>query len=565
MRLVRFVGLLALLVCSTSLVAVATQSQTPAPAPLSANALDFLVGTWHGTLTYLDDRDNKSRNTIKATLEVSRVGEELRYQLSSVDSKGTPTAGEPTTVTVGPGDTVRFGKEDWRMVSTRRSAGRGSTEMRLGRTGTDSNKSARIERIYTRDASTLRIRTEVLPDAQGPRVIRNEYVLNISAAVSAIMPTVSAVEGLSADRLREATALLNQLVADGKIAGAVAAVARDGKLAYLEAVGFQDLATRVPMSDRSMFRIYSMTKPITAVAAMMLFEEGRFRLDDPVAKYLPEFTQVRVVSTPGAAPRPPSRPVNIEDLLLHTSGLSHRTSELYRTAQVRSRAIPMSKFIENIVRTPLMEDPGTRFRYSESTTVVGRLVEIWSGKPFDSFLEERIFRPLKMVDTVFTVGPDRRARLATVYTPDPSGGLAATDTEALPFTERPALLEGAVGLVSTTTDFLRFSQMLVNKGELDGVRVLKPETVDRITSNGLSDAILKARGGSMGWGLANVNVLMDTGSRLRGEYGWDGTAGTIFWNDPTRRMVTILMTQSTPANPDGIRQKFKALIEAATQ
>ena len=565
MRLARFIGLLALLVCSTSLVAVATQSQTPAPAPLSANALDFLVGTWQGTLTYLDDRDNKSRNTIKATLEVSRVGEELRYQLSSVDSKGTPTAGEPTTVTVGPGDTVRFGKEDWRMVSTRRSAGRGSTEMRLGRTGTDTNKSARIERIYTRDASTLRIRTEVLPDAQGPRVIRNEYVLNISAAASAIMPTVSAVEGLSADRLRDATALLNQLVADGKIAGAVAAVARDGKLAYLEAVGFQDLATRVPMSDRSMFRIYSMTKPITAVAAMMLLEEGRFRLDDPVAKYLPEFSQVRVVSAPGAAPRPPSRPVNIEDLLLHTSGLSHRTSELYRTAQVRSRAIPMSKFIENIVRTPLMEDPGTRFRYSESTTVVGRLVEIWSGKPFDSFLEERIFRPLKMVDTVFTVGPDRRARLATVYTPDPSGGLAATDTEALPFTERPALLEGAVGLVSTTTDFLRFSQMLVNKGELDGVRVLKPETVDRITSNGLSDAILKARGGSMGWGLANVNVLMDTGSRLRGEYGWDGTAGTIFWNDPTRRMVTILMTQSTPANPDGIRQKFKALVEAATQ
>jgi CubicO group peptidase (beta-lactamase class C family) len=564
MRLVRFIGLLAF-VCTTSLVAVATQSQTPAPAPLSANALDFLVGTWEGTLTYLDDRDNKSRNTIKATLEVSRVGEELRYQLSSVDSKGTPTAGQPTTVTVGPGDTVRFGKEDWRMVSTRRSAGRGSTEMRLGRTGTEANKSARIERIYTRDTSTLRIRTEVLPDAQGPRVIRNEYVLTISTAAPAVVRTVTAVEGLSADRLRSATALLNQLVADGKIAGAVAAVARDGKLAYLEAVGLQDLATRVPMSDRSMFRIYSMTKPITAVAAMILFEEGRFRLDDPVAKYLPEFNQVRVVSAPGAAPRPPSRPLNIEDLLLHTSGLSHRTSELYRTAQVRSRAIPMSKFIENIVRTPLMEDPGTRFRYSESTTVVGRLVEIWSGKPFDTFLEERIFRPLRMVDTVFTVGPDRRARLATVYTPDPSGGLAATDTEALPFTDRPALLEGAVGLVSTVPDFLRFSQMLVNQGELDGVRVLNPETVVRITSNGLADAILKARGGAMGWGLANVNVLMDTGSRLRGEYGWDGTAGTIFWNDPTRRMVTILMTQSTPANPDGIRQKFKALVEAATQ
>ncbi len=562
MRSARFIGLLSAL-CAWNLVLIATQSQTPAPAPLSANALDFLVGNWQGTLTYLDQRDNKSRNTIKATLDVARVGEELRYQLSSVDVKGAPSPGESTVVSVGPGDTVRFGKEDWRVVSTRRSAGRGSTEMRLGRTGTDNDKQARIERIYTRDGSTLRVRTEILPEAQGPRIIRNEYVLTVAAGGPALAPSVLPVEGLSVERLREATALLNQFVADGKIAGAVAAVARDGKLAYFEAVGVQDLATRAPMSERSIFRIYSMTKPITAVAAMMLFDEGRFRLDDPVAKYLPEFSQVQVVSAPGAPPRPPTRAINIEDLLLHTSGLSHRTSDLYRNAQVRSRAIPMSKFIENIVRTPLMEDPGTRFRYSEATTVLGRLVEVWSGKPFDVFLEERIFRPLKMVDTVFTVGADRRARLTTVYTPDTSGGLAATEIETVPFTERPALLEGAVGLVSTVPDYLRFSRMLLNKGELDGVRLLKAETVERITSNGLSESVLKLRGGSMGWGLANVNVLMDPASPLRGEYGWDGTAGTIFWNDPSRRIVTILMTQSSPANPDGIRQKFKALVQAA--
>ena len=564
MSSLRLIGLLSAL-CTLNLVLTTAQSQTPAPAPLSANALDFLVGNWQGSLTYLDQRDNKSRNTIKATLDVVRVGEELRYQLSSVDANGAPIPGQSSVVSVGPADTVRFGKEEWRVVSTRRSAGRGSTEMRLARTGTDSDKSARIERIYTRDGSTLRVRTEILPEALGPRIIRNEYVLTASAGGPALARSVSAVDGLSAERLREATGLLNQFVADGKIAGAVAAVARDGKLAYLEAVGVQDLATRAPMSERSLFRIYSMTKPITAVAAMMLFEEGRFRLDDPVAKYLPEFNQVQVVSAPGAAPRPPARAIHIEDLLLHTSGLSHRTSDLYRAAQVRSRAIPMSKFIENIVRTPLMEDPGTRFRYSEATTVLGRLVEVWSGKAFDAFLDERIFRPLKMVDTVFTVGADRRARLATVYTPDSAGGLAATEIETVAFTERPALLEGAVGLVSTVPDYLRFSQMLVNKGELDGMRLLKAETVERITANGLSEPILKARGGSMGWGLANVNVVMDPASPVRGEYGWDGTAGTIFWNDPVRRVITILMTQSSPANPDGIRQKFKALVQAAVQ
>jgi len=372
--------------------------------------------------------------------------------------------------------------------------------------------------------------------------------------------------GLASAKLGEAGALLARYVADKKIAGAVAAVARHGKLAWLEGVGVQDLETRARMADRSIFRIYSMTKSVTAVAAMMLFEEGRFRLDDPVSKYLPEFGGVVVRAGDDGAVRRPSRAVTVEDLLLHTSGLEHRTSEIYRRARVRSRGDTLPQFIANVVRVPLMEDPGTRFRYSEGTTVLGRLIEIWSGKSLDAFLDERVFRPLAMADSGFWAPDDKRARLATVYAPSADGGLKPIEIEEVPFTSRPALLEGAVGLVSTVPDYLRFCQMLLNGGELDGVRLLRADTVKTMTRNGLPAAVLAARGpstslgagGAMGWGLANVNVAMDSG-----EYGWDGTAGTIFWIDPNREMITILMTQSSPANPDGLRQRFKALIQQA--
>jgi CubicO group peptidase (beta-lactamase class C family) len=365
--------------------------------------------------------------------------------------------------------------------------------------------------------------------------------------------------GLVPARLAEATDLLNRYVADRKVAGAVAAVVRRGRLAYIAPVGVQDLETHVPMGERSIFRIYSMTKSVTAVAVMMLRDEGRFSLADPVSKFLPEFVAVKVASSPdGRAARRPIRDVTVEDLLLHTSGLNHRTSEIYKQAKVRSRDLSLSQFITNIVRVPLMEDPGTRFRYSEGTTVLGRLVEIWSGKPLDVFLDERIFRPLGMVDTGFWVRPDQRGRLATVYAPEPGGGLTPIEIEDVPFTARPALLEGAVGLVSTVPDYLRFSLMLLNRGESGGVRILSAKTVETMTRNALPDAVLAARGGGMGWGLANVNVASDAG-----EYGWDGSAGTIFWIDPAKEMVTILMTQSVPPNPDSLRQRFKALVQQA--
>jgi CubicO group peptidase (beta-lactamase class C family) len=371
--------------------------------------------------------------------------------------------------------------------------------------------------------------------------------------------------GLDPAALGQATALLQSLVAEGAIAGAVAGLVRRDQVAYLEAVGVQDLATRAPMTERTLFRIYSMTKPVTAVAVMMLHDAGRFRLDDPVSKYLPEFAEVMVGSGPSA--RPPRRAVTVEDLLLHTSGLSHRTSELYRDRQVRSRADTLPQFIRKVTSAPLMEDPGTRFRYSEATTVLGRLVEVWAGQPFDRFLEERILGPLKMRDTSFWVAPAAQGRLATVYGPGTDGTLVPVDLEVVPFTERPALIEGAVGLVSTVPDFLRFARMLLNEGALESVRLLKPDTARRIVGNGLAPAVLQVRGGKMGWGLGNVNVVMDPSgvnypARV-GEYGWDGTAGTIFWNDPATGTAVVLMTQSAPANPAGIRQRFKTAVDAA--
>jgi CubicO group peptidase (beta-lactamase class C family) len=404
--------------------------------------------------------------------------------------------------------------------------------------------------------------------------MRTTAVLTVLAAAAlfaqpARLPRVQPESvGLDSRPLAEASSLLNQFVKEGKIAGAVASVARHGRTAYIEAVGFQNLETGARMTERSIFRIYSMSKAVTAIGAMALHEEKRFGLDDPVSKYLPEFRNVRVLDVISGLPRPPRREITVADLLLHTSGLSHRSSEMYRTEKVRSRAITLPQFIENIVRAPLMEDPGTGFRYSEATTVVGRLIEIWSGQPLDQFLRNRLFDPLGMVDTGFWATPAQLDRLTMVYASG-ADGLKPHEIEEVPFNERPALLEGSVGLLSTVPDFMRFAQMLANRGQLDGVRILSEKTATMITANGLSDSILQMRGGGMGWAVANVNVVVDP-SRVKdspnvGEYGWDGTAGTIFWIDPKTEVVTILMTQSVPPNPDALRQRFKALVNAAVR
>lgn len=390
-------------------------------------------------------------------------------------------------------------------------------------------------------------------------------VLGLGAIGAPAMPRATPeTVGMSTERLQAATAVLRQYVADRRIAGAVAAVARRGKLVYLEPVGLQSFESRAPMTDRSLFRIYSMTKAVTAVAVMILVEEGKLELTDPASKFLPEFKNAMVQEAGAAGLRKPSREITIQDLLLHTSGLSHRTSELYRRLQVRSRSIDLRQFVVNITKAPLMEDPGARFRYSEATTVLGRVVEVITKQSFDSFVTTRILQPLGMSDTAFWADATARPRLTTVYQRAQDGTMAPFEIEELPFTEKPALMEGAVGLVSTAEDFVRFSQMLLNGGELGGVRILKADAVASMTVNALSPSILREKGGNVGWGLANVDVVVGEGSRgyltSVGEYGWDGSAGTFFAVDPSRELVVTLMTQNLPANPDQLRQKFKSAV-----
>ena len=235
------------------------------------------------------------------------------------------------------------------------------------------------------------------------------------------------------------------------------------------------------MPADAIFRLYSMTRPITSLAALMLYEEGKLGLDDPVSRYLPKLANRRVFDDPDdpvmTRTHPATREMMVTDLIRFTSGLGGRNSRIYRDHDVRSREISIQQFIENVAGIPLFEEPRSRWRYGISTTVLGRIVEVVSGQPLDEFLEEQVFEPLGMRDADFWVPRDARSRLATVYRPSDEGGLRPVQLESVPFTERPALIEGGIGLLSSTVDFLRFSQMCLNGGELDGVRLVTPETI----------------------------------------------------------------------------------------
>ena len=378
--------------------------------------------------------------------------------------------------------------------------------------------------------------------------------------------------GLSSKRLERVTAALQAHVDRWSIAGVVAAVVRDGQLVYSESLGYQALEAQTPMPVDAIFRLYSMTRPVTSLAAMILWEEGRFALDDPISKYLPQFENQCVfldASEPDLAQtRPRKGEITVEHLLLHTSGLGSRSSEIYREEGVRLRSISLEQMVDNAAQVPLFEDPGTRWRYGISTTILGRLVEIWSGMPFDKFLEERVFEPLGMTNSVFWVDPDRRDRLAMVYRPSPEGELRQYAIETIPFTEQPALIEGGVGLLTTTGDYLRFCQMFLNKGELDGHRVLQPETVEMMTVNRVPDALmpLGGRPNGRGWTLGFCVVMDPEPFRFpvgQDVFWWDGSAGTRFFIDPRQNMITIIMAQVSPARGNGFREEFSTLVDAA--
>ena len=380
--------------------------------------------------------------------------------------------------------------------------------------------------------------------------------------------------GLSSARLARVTAALQAHIDAGHIAGVVAAVVRDGRLVYMEALGQADIEDARPMPEDAIFRLYSMARSITSLAAMILWEEGAFQLDDPISRYLPQFEAQRVFAD-AASPsmdrtQARSGDITVEHLLLHTSGMGSRSSGIYRAEGVRSRSISLEQMVDNAARTPLFEDPGTNWRYGISTTILGRLIEIWSGKQLEDFLQERVFEPLGMTDTGFWVEPERADRLATVYRPSPEGELRPYQIEEVPFTERPVLIEGGVGLVASTMDFLRFSQMFLNGGELDGRRVLQPETVAMMTVNRIPDALLPIGFGrptlGQGWGLG-FSIVMDASEYAYpvndGDFWWDGSAGTRFWIDPTENMVTIVMAQVSPSRGGGFREEFKTGVDEA--
>ncbi len=380
--------------------------------------------------------------------------------------------------------------------------------------------------------------------------------------------------GLSSAQLDRVTAGLQAHIDQGHIAGVVAAVVRDGRLVYMEALGQADIEAARPMPKDAIFRLYSMTRSMTSLAAMILWEEGAFQLDDPISRYLPQFMGQRVFADAGSPDMDQTQSrdgdITVEHLLLHTSGLGSRSSGIYRAEGVRLRSISVEQMVDNAARTPLFEDPGTNWRYGISTTILGRLVEVWSGKPLEDYLQERVFGPLGMTDTGFWVEPERADRLATVYRASREGELRPYQMEEIPFTEQPVLIEGGVGLVASTMDFLRFSQMFLNGGELDGNRVLQPETIAMMTVNRIPDALLPIGFGrptlGQGWGFG-FSIVMDASQYAYpvndGDFWWDGSAGTRFWIDPTENMVTIVMAQVSPASGRGFREEFKTGVDEA--
>ncbi len=388
--------------------------------------------------------------------------------------------------------------------------------------------------------------------------------------------------GLATAPLSEVDAQMRSYVDDGKLAGIVMLVARNGKVAHAGVYGHMDIESRQAMRRDALFRIYSMTKPITGVALMTLYDDGRFQLDDPVAKFLPGFAEVKVFAGgEGNAIKLVNvkRPVTIRDLMCHTAGLAYGISSatpvdtMYTEAKLLDRALDLDSMIERLVKIPLAAQPGEKWMYSIAVDVQGKLIEILSGKKLDEFFSERVFKPLAMPDTAFHVPADKLDRLAVNYGMK-DGQLSPLDgSKTSQYATKPALLSGGGGLVSTADDYLRFAQMMLNRGELDGARVLRAETVDLMTRNHLADELVPIRLGplpmpNMGFGL-DVAVRVKTGpgepADSLGEYGWGGAASTQFFVAPRDSLICVGMTQFMPATMTYFQEARKKVYQAVLE
>jgi CubicO group peptidase (beta-lactamase class C family) len=396
--------------------------------------------------------------------------------------------------------------------------------------------------------------------------------------------------GLSPERLQRIHALLQGHVDQKLIAGGVALIARHGKLAYLDSAGVRDREAGKPMTPDTIFRIASMTKPVTSVAVMMLVDEGRIKLDDPLSKYVPEFKSMTVLrrKDDGTYERVPAeREITVHNLLTHTAGISYgffgkeHISDLYKKANISDGLTQTEGTIgdnaQRLARLPLLHQPGSTWEYGLNTDVLGRVIEVASGMTLDQFCQKRIFEPLKMPDTHFFLPTEKRDRLAAVYTPGEDKTITRVGDK--PVTTGPVTysasfhylgprtyFSGGAGLVSTASDYARFLQMLLNRGELDGVRLLKPETVDQMTRNQIGDLknAFSPHGDKFGYGFGVVTeAAKGKDPASAGTYYWGGFFNTLFFVDPEKKMVAVLLTQLYPSNHLKLRDEFKRLVYEA--
>jgi len=394
--------------------------------------------------------------------------------------------------------------------------------------------------------------------------------------------------GFSPERLERIDRFLqDKYVGPGRLPHAQLLLARGGEVVHQTVLGLQDPERDVKLSEDTVYRIYSMTKPVTSVALMSLVEEGLIALDDPVARYIPAWKDLGVFSA-GTGPyltTPVARPMQVVDLLRHTSGLTYgfqnRTNvdAAYRKLKLENMhgEHDLATMIELMAKVPLEFSPGEAWNYSVATDVCGYLVQVVAGKPLDQVFQERIFDPLKMVDTGFHVRDDQRARFAACYDAAPGGKMKLQDDpQKSPYLAPPALLSGGGGLVSTAADYMRFSNMLLNRGELDGARILAPKTVDLMATNHLPGGgdltemsrslFSESTNAGVGFGLGFA-VVFDPPQTLipcsLGEFYWGGAASTAFWVDPMEDITAVFMTQLLPSSTYPIRRELRTLVYSA--
>jgi CubicO group peptidase (beta-lactamase class C family) len=394
--------------------------------------------------------------------------------------------------------------------------------------------------------------------------------------------------GLDPVRLQRVDTHFRRYVDAGRLAGATIAVARRGRVVHLSHLGLADVEADRPVADDTLWRIYSMTKPVTSVAALMLLERGSLELTDPVSRYIPSFAHVRVYKAGSAANPatvPATEPVRVWHLLTHTAGLTygfhhaHPADEIYRAKGFEfgvPKGMDLAAACDAWAGMPLVHQPGAEWNYSVATDVLGRVVEVASGRTLEEFFAEEILGPLDMTDTAFSVPEDAHERLAALYVPNPAGGLRRSGAMGEAALRRPTMLSGGGGLVSTAADYHRFTQMLARGGELDGARLLGPRTVAYMTRNQLpGGADLEAFGRpifaessfrGVGFGLG-VSVVVDAaaGKALTsaGEYAWGGLASTAFYVDPVEEITAMFFTQLMPSSTYPIRSQLRTLVTQA--